>query len=124
MATDYSLTSMLGARAFQSDAQACGIGLQVKWKDCLAPPISWLFESICTQYKRDGKYKEIIERLRKDICVEVFYDKFSVVHTKWGVIFDSTCVTGITVLLVEDNYKYLSILECDPIILTEVKEYV
>ena len=44
-------------------------------------------------------------------------DKCAVVHTKGGVIFDSLCVTGIPLLLGEDNYKYLGILKYDTILL-------
>ena len=48
-------------------------------------------------------------------------DKCSVVHIKGGVICDSPCVTGILLLSVDDNYKYLGILACDMILLKEVE---
>ena len=68
------------------------------------------------------KYKEIIERFRKYICMYFGIDKCAVFHKKNGVIFDSPCVTGTPLLSGEDNYKYLGILECDVILLKEVKE--
>ena len=46
------------------------------------------------------------------------------VHTKCSVILDLTCVTGTDLVYGEDNCKYLGILECDMIILKEVKEAV
>ena len=44
------------------------------------------------------------------------------VHIRGGVIFDLTCATGTPLLCKDDNYKYLSILECDMILLKDFKE--
>ena len=52
------------------------------------------------------------------------HEKCSVVHTKGGVIFNSPCVTGTLLLSLEDNNRYLGILECDTILLKGVKEAV
>ena len=81
------------------------------------------FKVFARKPKEMVKCKEIIERFSKDICMDFGIDICAVVFTKGGVIFESPCVTGIPLLLGEDNYKYLSILECDKILLKEVKEY-
>ena len=70
------------------------------------------------------KYKEIIASLSNGICMDFVLEKCAVFHTKCGVIFESPCVTENPLLLREDNYKYLGILECDMILLKEVKESV
>ena len=46
------------------------------------------------------------------------------VHTKCSVILDLTCATGTPLIQREDNYKYLGILQCDMILLKEVKDAV
>ena len=52
--------------------------------------------------------------------MEFGLNKYAVVHTKGGVIFNSPCVTETPLLSGKDDYKYLDILECDTILLKEV----
>ena len=74
--------------------------------------------------KEMEKCKEIIERFSKWIYLDFGIDQYSVVHTKYGVILDLTCVTETNLVCVEDNCKYLGILECGMILPKEVKEAV
>ena len=46
------------------------------------------------------------------------------VHTECSAILDLTCVTSNDLVYGEDNCKYLGILECDMILLKEVREAV
>ena len=94
----------------------------MRWQYCITPIICRWYESVCTQPNRDEKCKEIIGRFRKYIRMEFVIYQWAVVHTKGSVIFDLPCATGTHLLCGEDNYKYLGILECNMILLTEVKE--
>ena len=66
--------------------------------------------------------RKLVAEFSKYICMDFGLYKYAVVHIVKGDIIYSSLVKGIPLLLSEDNYKYLGIIQCNEIIQNEVKD--
>ena len=65
--------------------------------------------------------RRLISQFSDDIKMEFGLDKCAVIHIIKGEISNTSIVKGIPLLSSEDIYKYLGLIQCDEIILDEVK---